>query len=1210
MLASGISWRDKEKTMPKSLSRETAAMLMSTSVVVGSTALAAATAATNPVLGGVLGGALTLLAPVLQSLGIIGGSIISSKLDRAIAKIRPEKEVLFNHDLVVAVGDTIAQLLIKASKDDRFYRDRTILIKMAEKAREVWLETAQHKKEQYAELRGENMPNFLAQLAESVLSDTKRSRKEGSQFSPVLSAELWKQILDLISEKASESLVLRYKTRKILADEFSVMFSQTLYEILKFDKESPHGGRAYAGVELLMMGEILSNTRCLLETIAEDKEQVAQVLTQSAQQVTDLSDHLKQIENHLVTHILSLWQSLDESSRSHHAQYIEGLSKLDGRVQVLSNQVSEMHAEVQGQTPLLNEIRTAVLRIEERGIGLSQPKESSETIKFPEPIQTLFNQGWEHRHAGRHSDAASCFRNALDVAIREKHNVAIAEAQYSIAFILVDRNERLDEAKNLLQDSLITFREAKLEKDTAAVLMQLGIVALNELDFDQAEAYTSQALDIANRINNRIGQANYLKLLGWIKDGRGMNDQAIDLFRQALSLFMEAYQQADAKRQKEYMMGVAGCYAHLAMVYRRKGDPVATEANLIAALDWYRQSDFRPDLAKTLVLLAKLKFQEAEYKVGEDYLEEATSIYGEIGDHLWKARCLELRAQLLFTLGRRDDAEKLFEAAMRTIEKCNDSEEKIHYLNTLGFLHIEEHRLDIAEKTFEKARGLTRSGEFHEEHIRSAEGLAEIAQLRNDVLTQKAILLNAATTLRKHLPSVLVESRRAYLAGKLGWLYEKSGDHQEALSWYQHARKAFEALRNSHGVANCLGSIARLKGALGYRREELETYTELLNLVDGTHYYEIIAGTALNLGAIHTEMGDLDEAKRLLDRAMHLSTKHSLGLDHALRSLYHSLTQKQALIKPAQLSFEELVDELYDLINWFPEASKELFRLWVFGRINVLLGSIKHLTGVRMVVYENGNEQFSKLSKMLRPYFDLCLQVVDDEYPSGCRDVVPFPPERPMFFNCGVLAKGPNDKLVFVDIDYPDKPTYAEKYILTCDRAQSPSTGHVGTVLVGSPRGLPNQAYDLLLPKTANQVKSEGIFFLPYERYREMNKIVSDLHLCAELGAFPVYIGKLPKAAEVDIVASVTASLPLEGSAQTQLSSTVKQALARLGLSSFDNVKSRMEDFVQTINQANARQGNAHGLLLQFHALSFPSGVEKKLQTALVIIKGPVAKNT
>ncbi|VVB95791.1 Photosystem I assembly protein Ycf3 [uncultured archaeon] len=833
--------------------------------------------------------------------------------------------------------------------------------------------------------------------------------------------------------------------------------------------------------------------------------------------------------------------------------------------------------------------------------------------KIPDDIQKLFDEGWALRSMGKFEDARTVFQKSLELATNYDNDLAAARAKHRLAAIMYEWDKNFDAAKNLLKECLQAYRAVHSEKDIAAALQSFGMIETDAGNLDQADAYLSQALEIKKKREDKLDIAETLHAIGWVEDHRGHLKQALELYDQALKYFLGECEKGPAKTEQEASLGVANCYHHKAMIYERQGKIENAESNYLRALEWCRKSGYKPNIGKILFLLAELKFREAQYETGIPFLDEAFGIYYEIGDRAWQARCFDIQGRLNFILGQKDKATEIFKSALQLVEESGDYKEQNKYLSKLGHIYMEDGQFEKAKGYFERAKDLSLREELLEGYVAAVGSLAEIAHIEKNLDERNKLLSDCIETLEKLLPSTQSEPRRAYIIGQIGFAYEIMGNFQKALVYYQKSKAAFESISNTIGIAKCLGSIAHLKGLLGKRNEEFDLYRELQKFIDGSSYYDLIAEVNMNLGEIHMRIGNLDEAKILFGEAEFLCQRYNLHrLPHVKESI-RRLQEQINLRKPPALNFKQLINELFELINWFPEAKDSIFRLWMWGRKEALLGNYRNTVGIKFMLCQNDVDTFLKISRHLQTYSDLCLQVASSEYPGSVIDLIPFPKNKEIFFECSLVTikevAGGNawmmNKENFFEIFEKYYSSIVTRYILTSDTARSESTGNEGAIIAGWSLDLPDQAHQLILSSSPAELIDKKIFFLPYERHLANDKLLSDLRHSKELGLIPIYFGSLPNSESVEVLTSTTIGLPVllpdDAEHQRKQIRKVKHSFSQMLSVTKESAQSSLNNFIFEIEELSDICVGKQSLKIQIYILDFPSVLKRELHIALVM---------
>lgn len=824
---------------------------------------------------------------------------------------------------------------------------------------------------------------------------------------------------------------------------------------------------------------------------------------------------------------------------------------------------------------------------------------------IPDDVQQLFDDWKTLRDSGKYEDAKSIANKALALAEDYENGVAIAQAKYCLAVLLREWDKKPADARALLQECLQELRGSKLEKRRSATLYEFSILELDEGNLDQAEAYAIQALDIDRKLEKKINIVQDLIQQGWIADHRGHYNKAISLYDEALTTALSVYQEHNADTKRDAIQSIAACYQHKGLVYEHEGKLEEVVSSYTHALEWHRKSGYKPDIGKILYLLSRMKYREGKYAEGTEFLDEAIRIYEEIGDRSFHARCLDLKARLLFTLGQVDKATTVFESALKIVEQYDHKEEE-EYLNKLGHVYLEIGKLEQAKEFFERARDLSERENLIEGYAVSLKNLAQIANIGNSSSERDKLLTDGIKALEKLLHSVQAAPRRAFIIGNIGFFYEMMENYHEALTFYQRAQKAYEALSDIGGLANCLGSIARIKGLLGEKNEEFDIYRSLKKLVAGTPYYDIIAGTAINLGEIQMQLGNLEEAKILFQEAELLCRKYNLQYTDHLKKSLQRLQEKINLRKPPKLTFKQLLEELFELMRWFPEAQGSMFRLWMWGRQEDLLGNYRNNIDVKFMLCEDELNRFLAFSEILHPITDLCLQAISAEYPRAGIDIIPYPMDKPIFFDCAIPAvKKVGDHLSTVR--YLSGGMHSRYCLTAGTRVKSKVTGNEGVTITGWSLGLPPQAHELILTRDSEELINRKVFFLPYERHLADDKLLSDINFSRELGVIPVYFDVCPPSDNVALFASKNLQFPILAPVQASTLrphlQKVKHVISKLLIADRDSAKNILNDLHFAFEELSDNSGSERSVGIQFCMFEYLNGMVRELYPALLITR-------
>jgi tetratricopeptide (TPR) repeat protein len=466
------------------------------------------------------------------------------------------------------------------------------------------------------------------------------------------------------------------------------------------------------------------------------------------------------------------------------------------------------------------------------------------------------------------------------------------------------------------------------------------------------------------------------------------------------------------------------------------------------------------------------------------------------------------------------------------------------------------------------------------------------------------VKIDGIQALEKSLISTQREPERASIIGQIGSFYAKMGNFQQALVYFQREKKAYESLSNLGGIANALGGIAWMQRELGKPNEEFDTYREIKKLVDGSPYYDLIAGAANNLANCEMQHGNLVEAKRLLEEAEFYCRKYNLPSLFEVEMNQEILASEFKKIKPPELNLEELITDLFDLINSFPESRDSLFRLWFFERTADLHSNYRSMLGVKLMICQDDVDTFLKTAKLFTPYSELCLQVVSTRFPGTINEQFIYPTERgfhPIFSIAAVPKGTPKDAKLKMNFS-----KLKRRYIAFLgSNLISKATGNKGCLVIGWSVGLPKQAHQLILSSSAADLTKQKVFFLPYERFLANDELLSVLRFSKELCVIPVYFGSLPESEDLKLLTAATIALPILSTEiaeqQRRQIRKVKRELMQLLSITKESAQSALNNLVFEVDELAESCNSSQSIKIQIYAFQFPSGLEKELHIAMVI---------
>jgi tetratricopeptide (TPR) repeat protein len=231
-------------------------------------------------------------------------------------------------------------------------------------------------------------------------------------------------------------------------------------------------------------------------------------------------------------------------------------------------------------------------------------------------------QANREQQAGQLEDAEHTYRQILDTLRAQPHSrqqqTHIAAATHNLGVVAQDRGQ-FDQAEDWYRQSLAIKEDLGNRPGVANSYHQLGTAAQDRGQLDQAEDWYRQSLAIREELGNRPGMADSYHQLGRVAQDRGRLDQAEDWYRQSLAI-------------KEDLGDRPG----MAVSYHQLGRVAELQGQLEEAEDWYRRSlaisedlGDRPGMAFSYGQLGLLAERRGQPRQALDWMVRCVTLFPE-----------------------------------------------------------------------------------------------------------------------------------------------------------------------------------------------------------------------------------------------------------------------------------------------------------------------------------------------------------------------------------------------------------------------------------------------------------------------------------------------------------------------------------------------------------------------------------------------------
>jgi tetratricopeptide (TPR) repeat protein len=402
---------------------------------------------------------------------------------------------------------------------------------------------------------------------------------------------------------------------------------------------------------------------------------------------------------------------------------------------------------------------------------------------------------------------------------------------------------------------------------------QLGTVAQQRRDFDDAERWYRRALDISESLGDRPTLARIYHQLGTVAQERGDFDSAERWYRQSLQIEEELGNRP----------GMAITYHQLGMVAQERGDPMVAESWYGHALRLNESLGNRLSLSTSYHQLGTVAQQRRDFDDAERWYRRALQIEEELGNRPGMAITYHQLGIVAQQRGDFDSAERWYRQSLQIEEELGNRPGMAITYHQLGMVAQERGDPMVAESWYGHALRLNESLGNRLSLSTSYHQLGTVAQQRRD-------FDDAERWYRRALDISESLGDRPTLARiyhQLGTVAQKRGDFDSAEGWYRRALDISESLGDRPTLARIyhqLGTVAQERGDF----DDAENwYRRALDISEPLGDRPTLARIYHQLGTVAQERGDFDSAENWYRRALQVS--ESLGDQRILADSYHRL---------------------------------------------------------------------------------------------------------------------------------------------------------------------------------------------------------------------------------------------------------------------------------------------------------------------------------
>ncbi|MCA1555244.1 MAG: tetratricopeptide repeat protein, partial [Acidobacteria bacterium] len=308
--------------------------------------------------------------------------------------------------------------------------------------------------------------------------------------------------------------------------------------------------------------------------------------------------------------------------------------------------------------------------------------------------EVLYRRGYLSRTTGKLDDARAQLQQALEMAKttgNESQRINTLLQLSAVAYSVNDATR----AQAYAREAVDLAQKEGMENLVALGYVDLGNTYFARGEYTEAEKYLKQGLDFAQRYKARRYEAKALINLGSLRIQQGDTEEGIRYVEQA-----RAFYQSGGYRKEE-----AQALALLGRAKRQKGSYVEALSAFEQQLQLAEQVGDPTLLTVAHTEIGNVLAQQERYLDALHHFEEGYKIDKSLGIEILTAYSLLNRSEMLWRLGRYEEARDVLSQTSAIAEKPNEKNKELlaHIYLTQANIALSENRIGEAKTKSEQA---------------------------------------------------------------------------------------------------------------------------------------------------------------------------------------------------------------------------------------------------------------------------------------------------------------------------------------------------------------------------------------------------------------------------------------------------------------------------------------------------------------------------
>lgn len=484
-----------------------------------------------------------------------------------------------------------------------------------------------------------------------------------------------------------------------------------------------------------------------------------------------------------------------------------------------------------------------------------------EVLTLSQDYRILYNLAYAEQFLGGMKTAKTYIQEAFKLCPREDEE----KKALIIAFLasLLSMEGNLSATNYLCQE----VEKMSNTKGKAEALGALAVLKGTEQDFEKAESYIQQALDIHQRLENDMGIAQIFNYWAIVKTGQGLIDEAFSCYQQAIDQFRSLGKLQELASTLLFVGGLhllleqvkesTSVYQEAINLVQKIGENVnklqflfasgivaVSQGNMEQGLTFLQQA---LDLAQKegnnliqpflLVMLSSIYIAQEQYAMAENTLLEALKLAKLTGNTILQIQGLYLFGLIKAQKEKWNDALIIFQKGLALCESMGAKGRNIYkhkFLIFIGFIYIEKEEINSAVNCLEQALAMFEEIMDIESQLQVLSALGEL-ELNDETLNKAIFYAEQILNIYEYIEDnnlKLDNDLKLNILLTTGNIYLKAGEKNLVTKCIEKAKELSENTENIETqieIFQALSSLAKLEydernisNAISYLQQSLE----------------------------------------------------------------------------------------------------------------------------------------------------------------------------------------------------------------------------------------------------------------------------------------------------------------------------------------------------------------------------------------------------